>query len=208
LGILAIAHLSDVDQKIINDSYFNHHKRQLDFVDEEIKRLESYYGISIDERTTEVLKQWRTESAYNQMKAVNRAFESARPVSMDTIILSKVIFNNMKRGNWYGMGRRSIESWHYPQPIHIQEQIGKTEFEGDKAKELVDLLKDQIKYWNCNDFDYSDWLKMSDYEAERIFFAERIPSPIIAQLRSVRDSLMNNPDFVKNQYELPEVVKR
>jgi len=209
VGIYALAHIVNVDQSVVNDSYFGYYEKQINYLDSEIKHANTVYGVGYDKQTIEVLKKWETESSINQMLAVNRAFKGDRPLSLDTIVLGKVILHNMKGGIWNGMRRHSIENWHYPQPVHVLKHLNSFEYDSNEAKELVDILNVQIRLWNCEDFDYSDWDNLTNYEHERIFFAEhKIPPPIIEQMRIVRDSLMNNADFVKYQYVLPEVVER
>lgn len=87
-----------VGRDILNSAYLGRYKADYGFIDQEIATAAKNYGVVFDKNTIEVLKKWHTEKSVAQIATVKRSFASEKPVSMDTIILQKIIVRNYKQG--------------------------------------------------------------------------------------------------------------
>lgn len=87
-----------VGRDILNSAYLGRYKADYGFIDQEIATAAKNYGVVFDKKTIEVLKKWHTEKSVAQIATVKRSFASEKPVSMDTIILQKIIVRNYKQG--------------------------------------------------------------------------------------------------------------
>ncbi len=191
-----------VNQEKLNSAYHQRFESDYNYIDQEIKIAKEKYGTDFDEQTIEILKKQITESSVEQIAGVKKAFSSDRPVSMDTIILQKIIIRNFKEGRWYYYRRNSIENWRYAQPIDILKQLNYFDQNSKETKELFVVLKEMIDLVNSPEIHWEEYKNYTETERRRSLGARyNIPDPLIEQLKEVRTRLLEDDrysDFCKD----------
>lgn len=197
-----------VNQDILNLPYYQRFASDYNFIDQEVSSAAKEYGVEFDTNTIQVLKKWHTEKSLEQVANVKRAFAKDKPVSMDTIILQKIIIRNYKegRGDGHFHRRNSIENWHYALPNDILKQLSCFSNTSDEAKELFEVLKEEIALVNIPKVDIGD-IKGGTYTERRRSIGARynIPSEFIEQLKEVRAKLLEDKQYAVFAKELPEI---
>ncbi len=204
---IALANTAVINQEKLNDGYYSQFKEDFLYIENELEKAKLDYQIIFDNRTIETLKKWKTESSLIQVNKVKNAFRTSEKVSLDTIILQKIIFHNFKVGDWYYSGRRrSIENWQYALPIDLYRQIKKNNPDSPETKELIEILKEQIelinqskKNWNTNRrFTPTEWRK-------KIFINYNLPLLLVNQLKTIRDSIIADNNLIEYKLLLSEI---
>lgn len=184
-----------VNQDLLNQPYHQRFATDYNYIDQEVATATKEYGVEFDTKTIEVLKKWHTNKSVEQIESVKLAFEKDKPVSMDTIILQKIIVRNYKkrRGDGRFYRRGSIENWHYALPMDILKQLSNYSNSSDEAKELVEVLKEQIVLVNTPEVDRDKYGSYTHTEIRRSFGAKyNIPQELVDQLREVRAKLLED----------------
>jgi len=191
-----------VNQEKLNSAYHQRFESDYNYIDLEIKIAREKYGVDIDEQTVQILKKQITESSVEQILRVKKAFSSDRPVSMDTIILQKIIIRNFKEGGWYYYRMNSIENWRYALPNDILKQIDNHDIISNESKELFEILKEMIDLVNTPEIHWEEYQNFTETERRRSLGAKyNIPDPLIEQLKEVRTRLLEDDrysDFSKD----------
>jgi len=209
LTTFALKMTTTVDQEKLNWSYHQRFEKDYQFIDQTIKTALAKYGVEFDTETIDVLKKWYTESSQEQVARVKMSFTYDIPVSMDTIILEKIIIRNFKQGGWYLNSIGYWHNWHYAEPKDILKQIYLSGKDSDQTKELFEILKEQINLVNTPAIDWDDHRNYTETERRKGSWAEyRIPKQILKQLSEVRDSLSVNDKYSDYLKELPVIKER
>ena len=187
-----------VNQEKLNSAYHQRFEKDYNYIDEEIRIAKEKYGVNFEEQTIEVLKKQITESSVEQVAKVKNAFSVDRPVTMDSIILQKIIIRNFKEGGWY-YRRNSIENWRYALPIDILNQLDYFHRSSNETKEIFEILKEMIDLVNTPEIHWEEYQNYTETERRRSMGARyNIPAPLIEQLKEVRKKLLEDdqyPDF-------------
>lgn len=187
---LIIFLLASVDRQIVDKNYSQRFQEEYKFIDTEIKRAKENYAITFSSSSIKTLREWHTASSIEQIKQVQKAFESNSAISLDTILLQKIIVKNFKEGHWYHRERNSFDNWPYAKPIEIQRQILLNKTESNKLIELEGLLNEQINLINYLAKENVDFEELSQTERRKIFGAKyRIPKVVVDQLINVTNDL-------------------
>ncbi|MGM0581670.1 MAG: hypothetical protein ACQETL_13375 [Bacteroidota bacterium] len=195
-----------VDQERINSAYYQRFEKDYQYINQEISHAERKYGIDFNPETIKVLRKWHTQSSVEQVMSLKSAFSQNKPVSMDTIILQKITIKNFKQGRRQYHRRNSIENWHYALPVDIIKQINLTNSDKNKTKELFQLLQEQIDLVNTPEIAWDEYKNFTETERRRSFGAKyNIPTPLIQQLKNVKDSLKNVGKYHEYAKELPRI---
>lgn len=209
LTVFALDMTTTVDQDKLNGSYHQRFEKDYQYIDQEITKAQTDYGIEFDTKTIDILKKWYTESSVEQIKSVKKAFSLGKPVSMDTIILQKIIIRNFKHGGWIYNRRNSIENWQYAQPKDILKQLDYYDSNSNQTKELIEIVKEQIDLVNTPEFDLGEFKNYTETERRRSRGARyNIPVPLIMQLKEVRKSLLEAKKYTDLTKELPVINNR
>lgn len=191
-----------VNQEKLNSAYHQRFENDYNYIDHEIKTAKEKYGVDIDEQTIEILKEQITESSVEQIVMVKKAFLSDRPVSMDTIILQKIIIRNFKEGGWHYYRRNSLENWRYALPLDIMKQLDYFDNSSNETKELFEILREMIDLVNTPEIQRGEHQNFTKTERRRSLGAKyNIPDPLIEQLKEVRKRLLEDnrySDFSKD----------
>ena len=197
-----------VNQEIINQPYYQRFVSDYNYIDQEIATATKEYGVEFDTKTIEILKKWHTEKSVEQIASVKRAFANDKPISMDTIILQKIIIRDYKQGCGDGhfYRRNSIQNWHYALPNDIIKQLRNYSYGSGEVKELFELLKEQIALVNTPTIDGDKYGSYTHTEIRRSFGPRyNIPSELVEQLKGMREKLLEDEKYASFANELPEI---
>jgi hypothetical protein len=187
---LILQFTTTLNQEMHNNLYHQRFKSDYDYINQELSIASKEYGIHYDIQTIEILKKQMTESSIEQVSRVKKAFSLDYPVSLDTIILQKIIIRNYKTGNWTYLGRESIENWHYALPVDIMKQLSYFDMESNEAKALIEVIKEMIDLVNVTQTNWVELENTTIRERRRIIGAKYyIPASLIEQLKDVRAKL-------------------
>ncbi len=196
---------TSVNQKILNKTYFKKFETDYNYVDQQLAKAKIEYGIEFQEKTISILKKWHTESSIDQIMSLKSTFSKDNKVSLDTIILQKIVIRNFKEGGWY-YRRNSIENWHYAYPVDVYRQLEFYDINSNESKELLEIIREQINLVNTPKIDWKEYDKHTDTEIRKSFGVKyNVPEPLIEQLEKVRDNIMNDKKYYQIQTNLPEI---
>ncbi|SHM83445.1 hypothetical protein [Polaribacter sp. KT 15] len=199
---------TSINQEILNRAYYKKFESDYNYIDQQINKAKVEYGIDFKENTLETLKKWKTESSTKQVVNLKSAFSKDKKVSLDTIILQKIVIKNFKENGRY-FRRNSIDNWRYAFPKDILRQLELYDIKSNESKELIEILKEQIYLINTPEIDWKEYDKHTDTEIRKSFGVKyNVPKQIIEQLEKVRDSLINDNKYYEISKDLPELKQR
>ncbi len=199
---------TSVDQNILNRIYFEKHKEAYEYITSEKIKSEKKYGIKYEDKTIETLKKRYSSNSTEQVWEIKKAFSTEKKVSLDTIILQKIIIHNIKRRNRNRdlSDLPSLQNWQYALPKDILKQISYFESDSNETKELFETLKEEILLVNKSK------ITLDDYNTG-FRFSKRINNNsqpevnlmLVEQLMKVRDSLIHINKYSELNKTLPEI---
>lgn len=196
---------TSVNQEILNNTYFKNFETDYNYVDQQLAKAKIKYGIEFQEKTISTLKKWHTESSLDQVMSLKLTFSKDNKVSLDTIILQKIVIRNFKEGGWYYRSN-SIENWRYAYPIDVYRQLEYYDINSNESKELLEIIREQINLVNTPEIDWEEYDKHTNTEIRKSLGVKyNVPKPLIEQLEKVRDSIMKNKKYSQIQTNLPEL---
>jgi len=203
---LIISLTTNPDREILNKIYFNKYTKDYEYIDMEIMRAKEKYNIVFDESTIEALKKWHSVSSNNQIDNIKRSFEKNSKVSLDTIILQKIVIHNLKQGEWRYSKWGSIERWRYALPNDVFKQLIYFERTEQEKEELFNILKEQIELINMPEIEWSTYKEYTVTERRRAMYVRHeLPIPIVTQLIAVRDSIVRSDKYSEYFSILPDI---
>lgn len=203
---ITLTYTTSIDQGIINEIYYNRYQKDYLYIDNEINKANNNYGITYDKTCIEVLKKWHTERSVDQLMHIKTAFAKHQKVSLDTIILQKIMIRNCKQGYYVRGNRYYIENWHYALPNDILRQIQYNSITSHETKELFEMLKEEIDLVNTKPINYKDFASFTETEKRRSRMATyQIPYLVINQLIKVRNILLTDDRYAIYAKDLPEI---
>lgn len=199
---------ASINQEILNTAYYKKFKFDYNYIDQQVNKAKSEYGITYQDNTIATLKKWHTESSTEQVISLKSAFSKGNIVSLDTIILQKIVIKNFKENGRY-FRRNSIDNWRYAFPKDILRQLELYDIYSNESKELIEILNEQINLINTPEIDWEKFDKHTDTEIRKSFGIKyNVPKQIIGQLEKVRDSIMNDTKYKEISKDLPELKYR
>ena len=200
-----IKQTTSINQEILNKTYFKKFETDHNYIDQQIAKAITEYGIEFQEKTINTLKKWHTESSYDQVINLKSVFYKDHKVSLDTIILQKIVIKNFKEnGSYYR--RNSIDNWRYAFPKDILRQLKFYDINSNESKELIEILKEQIELINTPEIHWEEYDKHTDTEIRKSFGIKyNVPKQLIKQLDKVRDSLINDNKYYDISKDLPKL---
>ena len=191
-----------VDQEIVNNLYFKRYEKDYQYIDREISRSKTKYGIDYNKTTIETLKKQETDNSVQQVSTLQTVFSKRKIVSLDSVILEKIVIHNLKTG----FNNVDFSQWYYATPDNIFHQLQNFSPESPETTELFYLLKEEIDLANTPEIEWDESGKYTQTEIRRSRYANHtIPNHILSQLRIVRDSLIRNPEYEQLIFILPEI---
>lgn len=211
IGVLltfALKITTSMDQDILNNAYYKRFELDYLYVDQQIKKAKIDYGITFEKNTIKTLKKWHTQRSTEQVVCLKSAFSKNKKVSLDSIILQKIVIKNFKENGSY-FRRNSIDNWPYALPKDVLKQLEFFDINSNESKELIEIIKEQIELVTTPEIDWQEYDKHTDTEIRKSFGMKRtIPKQIYAQLDKVRDSLRTSKKYHEISKDLPEVIQR
>ena len=204
----ALKETTSVNQEILNSVYYKKYESDFKYVDQQINKAKIEYGIELNENTIKTLKKWHTKSSTEQVIRLKAAFSKDKKVSLDTIILQKIVLKNFKENGKY-FNRNSIDNWRYAFPKDILRQLEFYDVTSNESKELLEIIKEQIALANTLEIDWKEYDKYTDTEIRKSFAIKyNIPKQLNEQLKKVRERLMNAKKYYEISKNLPELKQR
>lgn len=198
---LLLSFTTALNQEEINKTYYLRYQTEFDYIDNELEYARNRYNIEFNDSIKFILKKWYTQSSIRQVNDLKQSFSSNQKVTLETIILSKIVLHNLKVGSvsWYP--RNSIENWYYASPNDIFNQIKKFNIKSDETKELFNLLKLQsdilftpeINWDNIDDYSFFDFKKNR-------YVYHQMPKEIKSQLYEIIMEINADSNYVDYQY--------
>ncbi len=159
------------DKTRLIDRYVNRYEKQNKYTDSILKLAKQEHQIHFDAETVRILKEFDSYRSRKQVSELRRMFRGTAKVSLENIILEKIIVHNYKKAlvdSYY------ISSWHFASPNNIYKQLKFYNPEDPEAKELMLLLKEQIDSRNFPGVDAEE--KIAEIELEEFNHAEIVDS--------------------------------
>ncbi|HRE76685.1 MAG TPA: hypothetical protein PLL09_02550 [Flavobacterium sp.] len=122
---IILTFISKVDQSVLNNSYHKRFEKEYQYIDDEVAKTYHNYNFKLKDETIKALKERNTDASQFQVFKVREAFNSNSKVSLDTIILQRMIIHNFKE-NWVYLNendRFSFNRWMYVSPFDIKNQL-------------------------------------------------------------------------------------
>ncbi len=193
-----------VNQDKINDVYYKKYEKDYQYINEEIAKAEAEYGLRFDGRTISVLKKWHSENSEKQVRSIQSSFAGGASVSLDSIILEKIIIRNFKEGGRHS-GSSLLNEWPYALPNDILKQIQFSGSDENKLKALFEVLAEEINLVNASlagDWEATGLTDTKRRKAQAGFFPAH---QMARKLKAVKDSLLNNGRYTVFAMELPGI---
>lgn len=204
---LVIAEISYVDHNKLNEAYYQRFEQEFQYIENERTQANSKYGIQLEAATISTLKLQYTESARKQVESVKAAFGRGHKVSLDSLILQKIILHNVKVGHDY-YPFRSIERWRYATPYEILNQLAYYKVSEPAVEVLFALLAEIIQLACYSRISYSEWETATAFQHKRSLFVQNYMPPIIyEQLKSTINILKADERYAQQVSALPEIAK-
>ncbi|MFY7669522.1 hypothetical protein ACOSP6_00405 [Tenacibaculum sp. MEBiC06402] len=168
---LCLYKTTTTDHNILNHIYFAQHKKYFKYIEEIISKSKKEYNITFNYTALKTLKQQKSYNSKIQVQKIKEAFSKDKKLSLDTIIIQKVIIHNLKGNSEYryNYDLRTLYNWKYALPKDIFKQIQFFDTNSNEIKELFQVLKEEIilvnkakiilENQNDNDFNYRSFAK-------------------------------------------------
>lgn len=194
-----LSNVTKVDQSIVNESYFSQFKDDYNYIDNEIEKARNEYGVYFLPETIETLKKWKTDKSSQQVEDLKSAFNRNNKLTLDTIILQKMVIHNLKE--YY-----HFEYWPYVSPVRVFIRLKNSKPDSPEAKELVFTLNEMIKLVNTPKIDYEKNKYITKTEERKgIYVNYMLPARIPYQLKLIRDSILMDKRFLEYYDLLPQI---
>lgn len=201
LFTLLLSFTTNINQEGINKTYYLRYQTEFDYIDNELEYAKNRYDIEFNDSIKFILKKWYTQSSIRQVNDLKQSFSSNQKVTLETIILSKIVIHNLKVGSvsWYS--RNSIENWYYVSPNDIFNQIKKFNIKSNETKELFNLLKLQsdILFTPEINWDNIDDYSSFDFKKNRYVY-HQMPKEIKSQLYEIIMEINADSNYVDYQH--------
>ncbi|NOZ36097.1 MAG: hypothetical protein GXO80_12470 [Chlorobi bacterium] len=205
---LILANTKTVNRNILNDAYHKSYIEEYAFIKQELNKA-SLYNVNFDENTRRILKQVNTESSKRMVNDVQTAFSSNNKVTLDTLILEKIIVHNFKNKifNLYGRNEKE-KNWSYAYPVQIYKQIKMYETDCIQVQYLFEILNQMILPLNAEEPIWDNTKKYSKYQVRQFnmkYFYKYQVKAVITGLIRVVNKLKTEKQYEKYYYLLPEI---
>lgn len=206
MTIFILHKTTTVDQSIVNNIYFKKYQKHYQYINSEIAKAQKLYDIEFDENAVETLNKRFTEASIKQIWSINQAFSSNKKISIDTIVLQRIIIHNLKkryRNRYYGEAH-TLYNWQYALPRNVLKQIDYHKSNANETKELFNVLREIILVVNKSRIVLSDY-KDFRFATKRNEKELKVNIMLVEQLVNVRDNLVNFEKYEDLIKVLPEI---
>lgn len=215
-----------VNKNILNNCYYSQNQQRFNYIDNEFDKAKKL-GIHFSDTTKQILKKKHAERTTNLVLDLKHAFESNRSVSLDSLILEKIVIHNMNTHGLHFWDEQKDKNWSYALPENIYKQILKHNINSKKTEILFEILSEQISLFTATQIKSNKRDEYSHYEKEKSKFrrflmynTETIQSRLIQVVNKLKSdkrykkyhALLINFKFDKNrgsqkQYSINEKIK-
>jgi len=197
------------DRDILNQSYYSQNKERFDYIDSEFDNAKKL-GVFFSDTTKQILRKKYAERTTDLVLNLKKAFQSDKPVPLDTLILEKILIHNMNRHGLYFYGRYQDrdKNWSYALPENIYTQILKRDINSKETEILFEILSEQISLFTAPQINWAEWEKYTDYEREKSYFRRNLmysTETIQSRLIQVVDKLKSDKRYEKYYYLLQDI---
>ncbi|WP_299107663.1 hypothetical protein [uncultured Tenacibaculum sp.] len=205
--VFTLTKTTTVDQNIVNHNYFTKHKLLFSYTEKAISKAEIDYGIKFDNKAITALKRRKSSSSVDQIWNIKHAFSRDQKVSIDTIVIQKILIHNLKaRGDYRYHGEaRTLTNWDYALPKDILKQINYFKSTSNETKELFEVLKEEILLVNKSKIILDDSKDFSYHPSDKEKNELKANIMLVEQLIEVRDILKNQEKYADLSILLPEI---
>ncbi|UZR98319.1 hypothetical protein [Chondrinema litorale] len=158
---------TSVDTQILTNTYKNQHKERLTFIDETFEGAK-IHEVYFDDRTKATLKNRYNEETYRLVRNLQSAFNKKTKVSIDTLLLEKIVIHNLHLKNRDISLDDKSENWSFAYPEQIYHQLLLQDSTSAESQILIDILKEEIALFNPPEYSYPYTHEFTSYEYERI----------------------------------------
>jgi hypothetical protein len=138
ISLSLVASLSFIDTsnyKVGEVTFKKMHQEKIAYVENEVEKAERLYNISFSEETVLALKELRSKRALALLEKARLAFKTEGKVSLEMIILEKILIHNFK-----GYYKDVNNSYSYIFPFQAYEQLKKVDKDSPEATELLNII--------------------------------------------------------------------
>ncbi|HZH73334.1 MAG TPA: hypothetical protein VFD91_12630, partial [Mariniphaga sp.] len=166
---------TSADRNILNQSYYSQNKQRFDYIDKEFENAKKL-GVLFNDTTRQILKKKYAERTTDLVLSLKQAFNRGDMVTLDTLILEKIVIHNMNRHGLYFLGRNHDrdKNWPYALPEEIYAQIQKHDMDSKEMMLLFEILTEQISLFAAPRIGGKEWQMYSDYEQEKSLFRRNL----------------------------------
>ncbi len=197
------------DREILNQSYYLQNKERFDFVNKEFKKVRKL-GIFFPDSINQILQKRYAKRTTNLVSALKNAFNKNNTVTLDTLILEKIVIHNLNRNRTYFSCRSDDrdKNWPYALPEQVYYQIKKHDVNSTETRVLFEILNEQASIFASPKTDWRKLKSYSLYEIEKynlkrvfLYNTETIQSRLIGVL----NLLKSDKEYEKYRYLLPDL---
>jgi hypothetical protein len=197
------------DRDILNQCHYSMNEERFDFIDSEFEQAKKH-GIYFSSTTREVLRKRYDNRIYDLVGNLKQAFRSGAKVSMDSLLLEKIVIHNMNEHSYFyyvNSGNRDT-NWPYALPEDVYRQIKMHEIDSKETKVLFQILSEQISLFNAHLLDGSEDAEYTTYEKELSFFKRTLMNrteTIQSRLIQVVDKLKSDEGYKRYHHLLDDI---
>ncbi|WP_196888163.1 hypothetical protein [Aureivirga sp. CE67] len=197
---LSVNYVSSINPETLNNNYFKKYENEYNYIDLEVLNAKNNYGILLSEETIKTLKKKYSNESRKQIQKIKYSFSKNYKISLDTILLQKMIICNVKKKSRY-YNYNSLYNWQYALPDDILKQIENYPRNQNEIKELFNILEEQIFLINFHLNNSDSTVLKNELDKRRYLVSKNyIPEVLIENLQSVLDSLSKNKKY-QNYYK-------
>lgn len=202
-----LANVKTVNRNIFKEAFENLNADKYKYIDDEFNKALSY-NIIFNKETKQALKQNFTERSLNQIAEIQNSFNRKKKVSLDTLILEKIIIHNRKQRYLSLFNRdKADKNWSYAYPEQIFEQIKMYNKDCIQVQYLFEILNEMILPFTVKDADWNTLKQYSKYQInllEQKRFLKYYTRTILSRLMQVAERLRQENKYEKYSYLIPE----
>ncbi len=209
ITVLFLFKVTPVDREILNKSYYLANKEYFNYIDQEFKKAEKY-GISFPDSLKLILQKKYSGSTSKLVQDLQNAFDTDKTVTLDTLILEKIVIHNLKSANnhsYYPFGNPD-DNWPYALPEQIYCQIHKHDASSIETRVLFEILKEEASLFTFPDLNWDNYDKYTQYQKDKANFKFNLmyhTETIQSRLIQVIDKLRSEKQYKKYYDLLPEM---
>ncbi|NER15711.1 hypothetical protein [Spongiivirga citrea] len=204
IGTPLLAKAIHIDKSTVHSIHYADNKRNFDFIKLTLDEAEQDHKITYNRLTERLLHQKYHDGLVPLIDEVIESFNSKKEVSLDTIILAKIIVHNRYRHlRGSDFFKHYQTRWWSPHPYAVRYQLYNYGASSKKKEELFKLFSQFITVANeCNVYVKNEELLYYRTEPYRAFWISENQYQFITE---IREELLSEEKFEEYHYLLPEL---